>query len=112
MHEVEPPCMGLRASGYLRHAYHVVAHFQERLSNAVWEAARGPAMSRGTVVLLCARSTQIADPWMESGYNCLWIDHHHPDGRLEREGRLARIGHPLDSPHSWYALRQIKNQVI
>lgn len=46
-------------------------------------------MSRGTVLLLCNLTTNMAEPWLEGGYRVVMVDPQHK--RTEDDGRIFRI---------------------
>lgn len=53
---------------------------------------------KDTAIFLCNRTLNAAQPWIDAGYNVVFIDPQHPEG-VHTEGQVTRIGHILtDSP--------------
>lgn len=61
-------------------------------------------MTRDILVCLADVSGIMAAPWVRNGYRALLVDPQHPPGVTE-DGPWIKVGHVLDHPVAWDALR-------
>ncbi len=63
-------------------------------------------MNRDTLIALCDVSGILAAPWVEGGYKAVLVDPQHPPG-VNTVGNITYIGHEIDHPVTWRALRPL-----
>lgn len=59
---------------------------------------------RDIVLCLCDLTGNMAAPWIEAGYSAILVDPQHAPV-VHTGGRITRIGHVIDHPETWRAIR-------
>jgi hypothetical protein len=70
---------------------------------------------RNIAIFLCDITGVMAKPWLEAGYECIFVDPQHPLGVHFHDepfhGAQMRIGEVIDSPLVWMQIRRAMHRV-